>query len=58
MKYKVHHIEIRGGNTQEILERFLNQLEGEVISIVPNVTRYFLCYGAKIDFILVVEKTK
>lgn len=58
MKYKVHRIEISKYDFQEQLERFLNNLEGEVISVVPNVTQYFLCYGAKIDYVLVVEKVK
>jgi hypothetical protein len=58
MKYRVHRIEVTSDTMQEKLEQFINKLDGEVVSIIPNVTRYFLCYGAKIDFILVVEKCK
>jgi hypothetical protein len=42
------------------LERFLNQLDGEVLSVVPYVTPTFQMMGAtaKVDFLLVVEKVK
>ncbi|MBI9099806.1 MAG: hypothetical protein JEY91_15105 [Spirochaetaceae bacterium] len=58
MKYKVHRIDVRANNMQEKLEQFLNDLEGEVVSILPNVRPTFQLMGAtaKIDYILVVEK--
>jgi len=56
MKYRVHRIEVKKDNMQEKIEQFLNKLDGEVVSVIPNVTQYFLCYGAKIDYILIVEK--
>jgi len=60
MKYKVHKLEINMENDPLELERFLNNLKGEVISIVPNVARTTLLqiYGGsrKIDFLLIVEK--
>ncbi len=58
MKYRVHRIEVNKDNMQEKLEQFLNKLDGDVISVIPNVTHYFLMYGAKIDYILIVEKGK
>jgi hypothetical protein len=60
MKYRVHKIEVRSDNMQEKLEHYLNQLDGEVISIIPNVRPTFQFMGAtaKIDYILVVEKQK
>jgi hypothetical protein len=58
MKYRVHHLEVSKDNMQEKLEQFLNKLDGEVISIVPNVTQFFMMYGAKITYLLVVEKIK
>jgi len=58
MKYRVHRLEISKNEMQEKLERFLNSLDGEVISVMPDITRYFLCYGAKIDFLLIVEKLR
>jgi hypothetical protein len=58
MKYKVHRLEVDKNNFQEKLEEFLNKLEGEIINVIPNVIPYFLCYGAKVNFVLIVEKTK
>lgn len=58
MKYYVHRLDIRKDNMQGQLERFLNDLDGEVISIIPNVRPTFQLMGAtaKIDYLLVVEK--
>ncbi len=58
MKYKVHRIDVKSENMQERLETYLNMMDGEVISIIPNVRPTFQFMGAtaKIDFILVVEK--
>ena len=43
---------------QEKLEQFLNKLDGEVISVIPNVTHYFLMYGARVNYILIIEKVR
>jgi hypothetical protein len=58
MKYRVHQIDVKKDTAQEKLERFLNQLEGEVLSVVPYVTPTFQGMGAtaKVDFLLIVEK--
>jgi hypothetical protein len=40
---------------QAKLERFLNGLDGEVTSIVPNVSLWFP-WVHRVDFVLVVEK--
>ena len=60
MKYRVHRIEVNSDNMQEKLEQFINKLNGDVISVIPNVRPTFQLMGAtsKIDFILIVEKTK
>ena len=58
MKYKVHRLNIKLVKEPEMLENFLNNLKGEVISIIPDVTTLFLCYGAKVKSILIVEKLK
>jgi len=47
MKYKVHRIEVNRDNMQDKIEQFLNTLNGEVISVFPSVTQYFLMYGSK-----------
>ena len=58
MNYRVHQLEVNQGNAQEKLERFLNNLEGEVTTIVPYVSPTFQGMGAtsKVVFLLVVEK--
>jgi len=62
MKYRVHRLEIKMENDQNKLEQFLNNLEGEVVSIIPNIkkTSLFQIYGltGKIDFLLIIEKMK
>ena len=39
MKYKVHRMEINLEKDQEKLEQFLNNLRGEVVSIIPNIAK-------------------
>lgn len=58
MKYKVHRVDVKNDNMQEKLEQFINRLNGEVISIIPNVKPTFQLMGAtaKVDHLLVVEK--
>ncbi len=62
MRYKVHRFEIRMEEDQNNLEQFLNNLEGEVVSIIPNNKKItlFQIYGItrKVDFLLIVEKLK
>lgn len=60
MKYRVHRLEAKKDTAQEMLENFLNQLNGEVLAIVPYVTPTFQGMGAtaKVDFLLIVEKVK
>lgn len=42
MTYRVHHFEINMRRDQKQLEQFLNSLEGEVVSIVPNISIAFM----------------
>ena len=53
MKYRVHHFNISMTRDQTKLEEFLNNLEGEVVAIIPNVTPFPATY---VDFVLIVEK--
>ena len=59
MKYRVHRFEIDLTKDQSKLEQFLNALEGEVVTIIPNVNPKFTAggMGAKVDFLL-IEKSK
>ena len=55
MKCRVHRFNIRMTNDQDKLEQFINNLEGEVISIIPNVTMKAFWFHV-VDFLLIVEK--
>ena len=58
MKYRVHRFGIKMTQDQNKLEQFLNNLEGEVVTIIPNIKPTFQGMGAtaKVDFLLIVEK--
>ena len=58
MKYRVHRLEVDSDNMQEKLEQFPNKLDGEVISVIPNVRPTLMILGgsAKVDYVLIVEK--
>ena len=52
-KYRVHRFSLRMTDDQSKLEQFLNNLEGEIISIVPNVTWF---PKVQVYFLPIVEK--
>ena len=54
-EYRVHRFDMRMTRDGANLERFLNDLDGEVVSIVPNVTMKAFWVHV-VDFVLVVEK--
>ena len=60
MKYRVHRFEIDMSKDQSKLEQFLNNLEGEVVAIIPSVNPKFTPggMGAKVNFLLIVEKNE
>jgi rhamnose utilization protein RhaD (predicted bifunctional aldolase and dehydrogenase) len=60
MKYKVHRLQVKKETAQEKLEEFLNELNGEVLAVVPYVAPTFQLMGAtaKVDFLLIVEKVR
>ena len=53
MKYRVHHFSLRMTADQQKLEAFLNNLQGEVVAIIPNVTPMPATF---VNFLLIVEK--
>jgi hypothetical protein len=55
MKYRVHRFDIRMTSDQSKLEQYLNSLEGEIISIFPNVTMGIF-WIPRVDFLLIVER--
>ena len=60
MKYKVHRFDIHMESDQSRFEDFLNGLNGEIVSIIPNNRNISLAqiYGVsrKMDFLYVIEK--
>ena len=60
MKYRVNRFEIDMSKDQSRLEQFLNNLDGEVVSVIPSVNPKFTPggMGAKVNFLLVIEKIK
>ena len=58
MKYKVSRFDLNMEADKDKLEQFLNNLVGELVSIIPNVRPTFQGMGAtaKVDFLLIVEK--
>ena len=60
MRYRVHRFDIDMSKDQIKLEQFLNQLEGEVVTIIPSVHPKFTGggMGATVNFLLIVEKSK
>lgn len=60
MKYKVHRLDVESDSMQSKLESYLNELTGEIITVIPNYSKTTLSqiYGvkSKIDYILIVER--
>ena len=60
MSYKVHRLQLNLEEGQLMLEDFLNNLKGEIVSVIPNNAKTTLAqiYGIspKVDFVLIVEK--
>jgi hypothetical protein len=60
MNYRVHRFDMDMTKDQIKLEQFLNNLNGEVVAIIPSVNPKFTPggMGAKVNFLLIVEKTE
>jgi hypothetical protein len=57
-KYKIHRARLSSRGDAERLEKFLNSLKGEVVSVIPEIRTFFLFYGAQTKSVLVIEKIK
>jgi hypothetical protein len=57
-RYRVHRFDVAMRSDQSRFEQFLNSLEGEVVSIVPNVSPSwtFGGMGARVYYFWVIEK--
>ena len=60
VRYRVHKFDIDMTKDQSKLEQFLNNLDGEVVAIIPSVNPKFTVRGAgaTVDFLLIVEKSE
>ena len=60
MNYKVHKFKVGKEIDETTLEMFLNGIEGEIISIIPNIIPKFHMMGATAgyDYLLIIEKIK
>jgi len=58
MVYDIHRFDLNMEKDQDKLKQFLNNLQGEVVAIIPNVKPTFKPMGAtaKVDFLMIVEK--
>lgn len=54
-EYRVHRFDLKMTKDEGHLERFLNSLEGDVVSVVPNVTMKAFWFHV-VDFVYVVER--
>jgi hypothetical protein len=56
----VHKFQVGNEIDEMDLERYLNELKGEVVSIIPNIIPKFHMMGATAgyDYLLIVEKEK
>ena len=59
-KYRVHRVDVRMSRDQAIFEQFLNNLEGDVVSVIPNISPSwtFGGMGARVYYLWVIEKVK
>lgn len=55
MKYRVHRFDLSMTKDQSKLEQFLNNLNGEIVAIIPNITVSFFWFH-RVNFLLIVEK--
>lgn len=58
MRYRVHRLKVHRDTAHEELERFLNQLEGTFVGVVPLVVPVFMPFGgaAHTRYLLVMEQ--
>ncbi len=57
-RYRVHRFDVSMKRDQNRFEQFLNSLEGEVVSIIPNVAPSWTLggMGAGVYYFWVIEK--
>jgi len=60
MRHRVHRVKVHEDTAHEELERFVNDLEGELVTVVPFVTPVFMPFGgaARTTWMLVIERIR
>ena len=60
MAYRVHKLNVSKDDARDELERFLNTLDGDVVSVVPYTAPIFQLMGAtaRVKYMLIVEKVE
>lgn len=60
MSYRVHRFPVSKEIDATALEQFLNGIEGDVISVIPNIVPKFHLMGATAgyDYLIIIEKTR
>ena len=56
-KYKVHRFDLSMTKDQHKLEDFLNNLKGEVVAVLPNITPFPMSF-TRVDLVLIIEKLR
>ena len=58
MRYEIHRFDINIEKDQDKLKQFLNNLRGDVVSIIPNIKPTFKPMGAtaQVNFLYIIEK--
>jgi len=58
--YRVHQLDVKGDDILNKLEQFLNNLEGDVVSFLPNIKKNSLPQiyelTSRVDYLMIVEK--
>ncbi|KYK29937.1 MAG: hypothetical protein AYK23_04905 [Candidatus Proteinoplasmatales archaeon SG8-5] len=57
MQYRVHRVDVGKDDIRDKLERFLNELKGDIIAVFPHAKPTFQPMGAtaKVDSVMIVE---
>lgn len=61
MTYRTYRFDVKGELDERALERYLNELKGDIVSIIPNITPKFHMMGATAGYnylIIVVKEQK
>lgn len=55
-EYRIHHPDLSLTTDPSKSEQFLNSLEGERLTFIPNVTVVLFLLTSRVDFLFIAEK--